>query len=168
MHKFLYEESNFLILLSKLSPKVFELYLHKSFNIEENFLNPPLKFFFLKGGVELFHTIIFDEEHLILKIIKNCDLKSINTINMSLISNKYILIDKKFFILFKYSILFTPLEKNIFWNLIFSQGKIPSLNLEQFLINSINIIRNPPNYKGEITQIDYNEFIGNIIKSEIN
>ena len=132
---------------------------------EENFLYNPLKFFFLRGGIESFKKIIIDDEHLILKIIKNCDLKSINTINMSLISNKYILIDKKFFILFKYSILFTPLEKNIFWNLIFSQGKIPSLNLEQFLINSINIIRNPPNYKGEITQIDYNEFIGNIIKS---
>ena len=132
---------------------------------EENFLNPPLKFFFVKGGVELFHKIIFDEEHLILKIIKNCDLISINTINMSLMNNKYILIDKKFSILFKYSILFSPLEKNIFWNLIFSQGTIPSTNLEQFLINSINIIRNPPSTKEDIAQIDFNEFFGNIINS---
>ena len=132
---------------------------------EENFLNPPLKFFFVKGGVELFHKIIFDEEHLILKIIKNCDLISINTINMSLMNNKYILIDKKFYILFKYSILFSPLEKNIFWNLIFSQGTIPSTNLEQFLINSINIIRNPPSTKEDIAQIDFNEFFGNIINS---
>ena len=132
---------------------------------EENFLNPPLKFFFMNGGVEIFNKIILDDEHLILKIIKNCDLVCINTINMSLINNKYILIDKKFFILFKYSILFSPLEKNIFWNLIFSQGKIPSITLEQFLINSINIIENPPSNKEETALINYNEFIGNIIKS---
>ena len=132
---------------------------------EENFLNPPLKFFFMKGGVELFKTIILDEEHLILKIIRNCDLVSINTINMSLINNKFILIDKKFFLLFKYSIIFSPLEKNIFWNLIFSQGRIPSIDLEQFLINSISIIRNPPSTKEEIAKIDLNEFIGNVINS---
>ena len=132
---------------------------------EENFLYNPLKFFFFREGINLFQKVIIDDEHLILKIIKNCDLVSINAINMSIMNNKYILIDKKFFILFKYSILFSPLEKNIFWNLIFSQGKIPSINLEQFLINSINIIRNPPIYKGETTSIDYNEFIGNIIKS---
>ena len=132
---------------------------------EENFLNPPLKFFFLNGGVEIFHRIIADDEHLILKIIKNCDLVSINNISISLFNNRYILIDKKFFILYKYSILFSPLEKIIFWNLIFSQGIIPSIDLEKFLINSINIIKNPPTNKDEVAQIDYNEFIGNIIKS---
>ena len=88
-----------------------------------------------------------------------------NTINMSLINNKYILIDKKFFLLFKYSILFSLLEKNIFWNLIFAQGKMPSIDLEQFLINSINIIRNPPSNNEEVAKIDFNEFIGNIINS---
>ena len=36
---------------------------------------------------------------------------------------------------------------------------------EQFLINSINIIENPPSNKEETALINYNEFIGNIIKS---
>ena len=131
---------------------------------EENFLNTPLQFFFDNGGVELFNKYILDDEHLIIKIIRNCDLVRKNIINMSLISNKYILIDKKFFLLFKYSILFTPLEKTIFWNLVFSQGRIPSVVLEDFLINCINIIQNPPN-KDEVSQINIMEFFENIINS---
>ena len=131
---------------------------------EENFLNTPLQFFFDNGGVELFNKYILDDEHLIIKIIRNCDLVRKNIINMSLISNKYILIDKKFFLLFKYSILFTPLEKTIFWNLVFSQGRIPSVVLEDFLINCISIIQNPPN-KDEVSQINIMEFFENIINS---
>ena len=132
---------------------------------EENFLNIPLKFFFQNGGVELFNKYILDDEHLIIKIIRNCDLVSKNVINMSLISNKYIIIDKKFFLLFKYSILFTPLEKSIFWNLIFSQGRLPSVVLEDFLINCLKIIKNPPTNKDEDSQITIMEFFENIINS---
>ena len=132
---------------------------------EENFLDFPLKFFFNNGGVEIFSKYILDDEHLILKIIRNCDLVCKNAINMSLISNKYILIDEKFFLLFKYSILFSPLEKTIFWNLVFSQGRIPSVVLEQFLLNCLSILQNPPTNKDEIAHINLMEFFENMINS---
>ena len=131
---------------------------------EENFLNEPLRFFFLNNGVEIFSNIFLDDEHLILKIIRNCDMLCINKLNISLNSNRYILIDKKFFILFRYSILFSALEKNIFWNIIYSQGYIPSVNLEQFLLSSIDLLQNPPNIKEEII-FNYDEFFWNIINS---
>ena len=132
---------------------------------EENFLNIPLKFFFQNGGVELFNKYILDDEHLIIKIIRNCDLICKNLINMSLIGNKYVLIDKKFFLLFKYSILFSPLEKTIFWNLIYSQGRLPSVVLEKFLINCLDIFQNPPTNKDEVAQINILEFFENMINS---
>ena len=157
---------NFFLLLNNMEPIPIKQKINLFFvQCEENFLNLPLKFFFSRGGVEIFNIFIVDDEHLILKLIRNCDLECINTINMSLINNKYILIDKKFFILYKYSILLSPLEKNIFWNIIFSQGIIPSTNLEQFLVDSITISKNPPTLKGELDPINYDEFFGNIIKS---
>ena len=132
---------------------------------EENFLRYPLKSFFFRCGVDLFNKYFFDDEHLIMKIIQNCDLVDINSINFSLIEKKYILIDKKFPILFRYSIIFFPLSKHIFWSLVFSQGRIPSYNLEQFFIDCIKNIKNPPTINNEVAKINLEEFFGNVINS---
>ena len=157
---------NFFFLLNNNESELIKKKLNLFFlQCEENFLNIPLKFFFSNSGVEIFSKYILDDEHLIIKIIRNCDLICKNALNMSLISNKYILIDKKFFLLFKYSILFSPLEKTIFWNLVFSQGHIPSIVLEEFLINCLNILKNPPTNKDELPQINIMEFFENMINS---
>jgi hypothetical protein len=123
--------------------------------------------FFKCGGVEHFKELFFDDEQMIYKIIKNCDLICINTINMSLMNNKYVIIDKEFKNLYRLSIFFPPSEKNIFWNLVFSQRLIPSLNLQDFLIYSIELLKNPPsnNSLKEVAKIDPDEFFGKIINS---
>ena len=132
---------------------------------EKNFLMNFIRDFFKYGGVELFHKIFFDDEKLIYKIIKNCDLICINTIKMSLINNKFILIDKIFTHLFNYSFILSPSEKNIFWNLVFAQGFIPSIGLEEFIKFSINILNNPPKhlFKNENIIINYDEFFDKVI-----
>ena len=134
---------------------------------EEYFLMILIRDFFNCGGVELFNKIFFDDNNLIYKIIKNCDLNSINTINMSLINNNFILIDKKFYELFRFSLLLSPLERNIFWNIIFSQRYIPSVNLKDFLLFCINLLKNPPSKHStqEMLQINYNEYFDRVIKS---
>ena len=137
---------------------------------EENFMMFSIRDFFKYGGVQLFNKEFLDEEKLIFKIIKNCDLNCINTIKMSLINNKFILIDKTFEYFYQKSFAFPPSEKNIFWNLIFAQGIIPSINLESFLKLSIKILNNPPTNplkNGEI-KIDYDEFFVKIINSILN
>ena len=137
---------------------------------EENFMMFSIRDFFKYGGVQLFNKEFLDEENLIFKIIKNCDLNCINTIKMSLINNKFILIDKTFEYFYKNSFAFPPSEKNIFWNLILAQGNIPSLNLENFLKLSINILNNPPTnpLTNEEIKIDFDEFFVKIINSILN
>jgi hypothetical protein len=134
---------------------------------EENFLMNFMRDFFKYGGVKYFKKMFFDDEQLLYKIIKNCDLNCINTINMSLMNDKYILIDRKFKYLFKFSIRLSPSEKNIFWNLLFSQRQIPSLNLQDFLAYSNELLRNPPSNPSvkEEVQIDNDEFFDRIINS---
>ena len=134
---------------------------------EDNFLMNFMRDFFKYGGVKYFKKIFFDDEQLLYKIIKNCDLNCINTINMSLMNDKYILIDRKFKNLFKFSIRFSPMEKNIFWNLLFSQRHIPSLNLKDFLEYANELLRNPPSNPSikEEVQIDNDEFFDRIINS---
>ena len=134
---------------------------------EENFLMHFMRDFFKYGGVKYFKKMFCDDEQLLYKIIKNCDLNCINTINMSLMNDKYILIDRKFKNLFKFSIRFSPSEKNIFWNLVFSQRQIPSLNLKDFLEYSSELLRNPPSNPSvkEEVQIDNDEFFDRIINS---
>jgi hypothetical protein len=123
--------------------------------------------FFKYGGVQLFNKEFLDEEKLIFKIIKNCDLNCINTIKMSLINNKFILIDKTFEYFYQKSFAFPPSEKNIFWNLIFAQGYIPSFDLENFLKFSINILQDPPKNPSndEIININLDEFFDKVINS---
>ena len=132
---------------------------------EKNFLMNFLRDFFKYGGVELFNKIFFDDEKLIYRIIKNCDLTCINTIKMSLINNKFILIDKIFTHLFNYSFILSPSERNIFWNLVFAQGFIPSIGLEDFIKMSINLLKNPPKnlFKNENIIINNDEFFDKFI-----
>ena len=134
---------------------------------EENLLMFYINDFFKLGGVELFSQIFYDEEDLILKILRDCDLNSINKIKMSLINNNYILINEKFKYLCKFSFRLSPSEKNIFWNLIFAQGHIPSLNLENFLKFCVELLNNPPTnlLRDENIKIDCDEFFDKVINS---
>ena len=157
---------NFFFALFNNEPKQIKEKLNLFFEkCEENFLSYPLKSFFFRCGVDFFNKYFFDDDHLILKIINNCDLVDINSINFALIEKKYILIDKIFGVLFKYSIILSPLSKHIFWNLVFSQGRIPSYNLEQFLIDCIKNLKNPPTKNNETPKINLEEFFGNVINS---
>jgi hypothetical protein len=133
---------------------------------EDNLYISLLRNFFKFGGIELFNKYFYDDENLIYKIIKNCDLNCISSINLSLINNNFILIDKKFFSLFKLSLKLSHSEKNIFWNLVFSQRRIPSIQLKEFLIYSLEILKKPP-VISEINkiQIDYEEFFDKVINS---
>jgi len=132
---------------------------------EENFLMYFLRDFFKYGGIELFHEAFFDDDTLIFKIIRNCDLSCINTIKMSLLNNNYILIDKIFLNLCRHSFLLSPSEKIIFWNLIVAQKCIPSVNLEDFLKFCIDFLNNPPtnNFKEESIKINNDEFFDKVI-----
>ena len=134
---------------------------------EDNFLMYYVRDFFKYGGVELFKEAIFDDEYLIFKIIRNCDLNSIHTIKMSIINNNYILIDKTFLNLCRYSFLLSPSEKHIFWNLISAQKNIPSVSLKDFLLFCLEFLNNPPtsNSKEESIKINYDEFFDKIINS---
>ena len=134
---------------------------------EDHFLINSMRDFFKCGGVKHFKELFFDDEQMIYKIIKNCDLNCINTINMSLMNSKFVIIDKEFKNLYRLSLLLPPSEKNIFWNLVFSQRCIPSLNLQDFLIYSIELLKNPPsnNSLKEIAKIEPDEFFGKIINS---
>ena len=133
---------------------------------EQNFYMFFIRDFFKYGGVEFFNKIFFDDENLIYKIMKNCDLDSINTIKMSLINNNFILLDKKFMNLCKFSFRLSPSEKNIFWNLVFAQGFIPSLNLENFLIFYISLLKNPIFLSGEETnEINFDDYFDKLINS---
>ena len=134
---------------------------------ENNFLINFMRDFFKCGGVEHFKELFFDDEQMLYKIIKNCDLNCINTINISLMNNKFIIIDKNFKNLYRLSLLLSPSEKNIFWNLVFSQRFIPSLNLQDFLVYSIELLKNPPSNNSfkEVAKIDPDEFFGKIINS---
>ena len=134
---------------------------------EENFLMFFINYFFKIGGVEFFNQCFCDEEDLIFKILRDCDLNCINTVKMSIMNNNFILIDKKFTYLCKFSFRLSPSEKNIFWNLVFAQGQIPSLDLENFLKFCIDILINPPTNisKDEIIQINYDEFFDKVINS---
>ena len=86
---------------------------------------------------------------------------------MSLINNNYILINEKFKYLCKFSFRLSPSEKNIFWNLIFAQGHIPSLNLENFLKFCVELLNNPPTnlLRDENIKIDCDEFFDKVINS---
>ena len=135
---------------------------------EKNFFMFFISDFFKYGGVEIFNKIFCDDEKLIYKIMKNCDLNSINTIKMSLINNNYILIDKKFTYLCNFSFHLSPSEKNIFWNLVFAQGVIPSINLENFLIFYINLLTNPRNlFKDDNNTINFDDYFDKLINSII-
>ena len=163
-----YNGINFFYQLNKRDNELVKDKLIKFFEqCEENFLISFIRDFFKYGGVEYFNKAFFDDEKLIYKIIRNCDLNCINTIKMSLINNNFILIDKRFSILYKNSFSFPPSAKNIFWNLIFAQGYIPSFDLENFLKFSINILQDPPKNPSndEIININLDEFFDKVINS---
>ena len=134
---------------------------------DENFLLNFLKYFFSNDGVALFNQIFYDDTTLIYKIIMYCDICSINVINMSLMTDSYIIIDKTFSDLFRYSINFSFKEKNIFWSIVFAQKSIPSLKINDFLSLSIELSNEliSKYNKNELNSKEFDEFFLRIINS---
>ena len=126
--------------LNGVTPKLIKEKLKLFFEeCDENCLLNFLKYFFTNDGVALFKQMFYDDTTLIYKIIMYCDIYSINVINMSLMTDNYIIIDKCFSDLFRYSLNFSFKEKNIFWNIVFAQKNIPSLKLNDFLLLAIEL-----------------------------
>ena len=161
---------NFISKIFDFNQKTIKEKLHMFINLcVDNFYIEILNFFF-NNGLGIFSSSFFDDEQLIFDVVIYANVQSINSISLNLLYGRYILFDKNIYKIIKYSFDLSSSEQNKLWNLIYSQGKLPSSSLKEFIENFIEFsklyISKTKNEQDELFN-HFSKGIKNLFKNEI-